>query len=73
MERSPLDEPLLAEEKRGGDGDGDNDIASSPLLLQQSTGASFSRSCLNLSNVISGMRPEPINLVNWFAHESQTD
>ncbi|CAL4975427.1 unnamed protein product [Urochloa decumbens] len=56
--RSPLDEPLLApgkdddEEQRGGD----DDVSSSQLLLRQGTGgASFSRSCLNLSNVISGV------------------
>ncbi|CAO2203923.1 unnamed protein product [Urochloa humidicola] len=59
--RNPLDEPLLApgkdddEEQRGGGGDGD-DVTSSQLLLHQGTGgASFSRSCLNLSNVISGV------------------
>ncbi|CAL4955638.1 unnamed protein product [Urochloa decumbens] len=56
--RSPLDEPLLTpgkdndEEQRGGD----DDVSSSQLLLHQGTGgASFSRSCLNLSNVISGV------------------
>ncbi|CAO2165420.1 unnamed protein product [Urochloa humidicola] len=56
--RSPLDEPLLApgkdDEEQGGGGD--NDVTSSQLLLHQGTGgASFSRSCLNLSNVISGV------------------
>ncbi|RCV26055.1 hypothetical protein SETIT_5G214700v2 [Setaria italica] len=57
MERSPLDDPLLApvkdDEQPGGDGD--DDVASSQLLLQQGMGASFSRSCLNISNVISGV------------------
>ncbi|CAO2190910.1 unnamed protein product [Urochloa humidicola] len=59
--RRPLDEPLLSpakddEENCGGGGGGDGDISSSQLLLNQGTdGASFSRSCLNLSNVISGV------------------
>ncbi|PUZ55967.1 hypothetical protein GQ55_5G256400 [Panicum hallii var. hallii] len=49
---SPLDEPLLAPGK-----DGDEDAASMEAqhLLRRDKGASFSRSCLNLSNVISGV------------------
>jgi hypothetical protein len=56
---SPLDEPLLAPGK-----DGDEDAASMEAqhLLRRDKGASFSRSCLNLSNVISGTRP-PIDVL----------
>lgn len=50
---SPLHDPLLAPGK-----DEDDDVASMEAqLLHHGTGASFSRSCLNLSNVISGMHP----------------
>ncbi|KAL6615502.1 hypothetical protein ACP70R_037772 [Stipagrostis hirtigluma subsp. patula] len=62
---SPLGEPLLApgkdEERRGGGGgggggdDGDTNMEARLLLRRRDTGASFSRSCLNLSNVISGV------------------
>jgi len=57
---SPLDEPLLAPGKDGGE-----DAASMEAqhLLRRDKGASFSRSCLNLSNVISGTRP-PIDVLD---------
>ncbi|CAD6341943.1 unnamed protein product [Miscanthus lutarioriparius] len=56
---SPLDEPFLVpgkdEEQRGSGGGADDvDNMEAQLLLHHDTGASFWRSCLNLSNVISG-------------------
>jgi vesicular inhibitory amino acid transporter len=55
---SPLDEPFLVpgedEEQRGSGGADDVANMEAQLLLHQDTGASFWRSCLNLSNVISG-------------------
>ncbi|TVU34437.1 hypothetical protein EJB05_16269 [Eragrostis curvula] len=51
-EESALAEPLLVPGKDAGD---DAAIMESRLLIPCDTGASFSRSCLNLSNVISGV------------------
>ena len=58
-EESPLDEPLLipdndAEQRSSGGGADDIANMEAHLLLHHDTGASFWRSCLNLSNVISG-------------------
>ncbi|GJM93999.1 hypothetical protein PR202_ga10608 [Eleusine coracana subsp. coracana] len=55
VDESVVAEPFLVPRK-----DADDDAAAimesqSQLLLPQDTGASFSRSCLNLSNVISGL------------------
>lgn len=76
-EESPLDEPLLVpgkdEEQRGSGGGADDDVANmeAQLLLHHDTGASFWRSCLNLSNVISGTitnvrHPPPIFLIRVY-------
>nr|CAB3477521.1 unnamed protein product [Digitaria exilis] len=54
----PLDEPLLApgkDENHRGGGGGDDVASMEAQLLHHGKGASFSRSCLNLSNVISGV------------------
>ncbi|CAD6231047.1 unnamed protein product [Miscanthus lutarioriparius] len=59
---SPLDEPFLVpgkdEEKRrsGGNGADDVDNMEAQLLLHHDTGASFGRSCLNLSRTSSRVR-----------------
>ncbi|XP_062202115.1 amino acid transporter AVT1I-like [Phragmites australis] len=59
-QESPLDKPFLVpgkdeEQQHGGD-DGDVTNMEAQLLLPRDSGASsFSRSCLNLSNVISGV------------------
>ncbi|CAD6237998.1 unnamed protein product [Miscanthus lutarioriparius] len=60
LEESPLDEPLLipdndAEQRSSGGGADDIANMEVHLLLHHDMGASFWRSCLNLSNVISGV------------------
>ena len=67
---SPLDEPFLVPGKDREQRGGADDVANieAQLLLHHDTGASFWRSCLNLSNIISGtittVRPSMILLIH---------